>query len=598
MAILFLTNSELKGSTFRSRLINFSGRDTSSDVFSLLVKNNLGTVIKTIEPTVQGNAVLFQLTEIESLSASTYMLEYWGEFVGLGKEMIVYETFTITKVPNDAQKNKNITISATVEIEDVVINLAISNPVVQVIGEGDGTGIVNWDSIQNKPTQFPPEIHNHSFADLQDIPNTFPPENHTHSYNDLNDKPTIPQPVDISGKQDVLVSGTNIKTVNGQGILGSGNIQIDGSGIGTAPATTFNPADNTNASTMKALSTYIFDESQEIAYNLTAVNSYLKPDGSILASTNWRTSEFIEVEEGKTYYYFGKITGTSARAVVGYNSSSVFQSILINGAITSVSGFAFTIPVGTTKIRICSFNDTPLKLSNGLSVGTKIKAEFLPESSVPGNGKITINKTWGAVGTSITSQDVSVGGYQTRILEVFSFTGYLNYGYSGHSLGGQTLTDTSSIINKSTSWVARDVYTMESITNDFKRNIPIGVRADYDNATGILTYFGALRAFKDKIISLNAGARVIVANCLKRNNAGYTSISSNTSGHTILDYEKALLEIALLNDWRFIDQNRESGITDDNLAFTTLDGLHPNNFGYRLVSKVWIREFWLLSKIG
>ena len=35
--------------------------------------------------------------------------------------MIIYETFTITKIPNDAQKNKNITISATVEIEDVVI---------------------------------------------------------------------------------------------------------------------------------------------------------------------------------------------------------------------------------------------------------------------------------------------------------------------------------------------------------------------------------------------------------------------------------------------------------------------------------------------
>ncbi len=32
---------------------------------------------------------------------------------------------------------------------------------------------------------------------------------------------------DISGKQDVLVSGTNIKTVNGATLLGSGNIQIE-----------------------------------------------------------------------------------------------------------------------------------------------------------------------------------------------------------------------------------------------------------------------------------------------------------------------------------------------------------------------------------
>ena len=37
---------------------------------------------------------------------------------------------------------------------------------------------------------------------------------------------------DISGKQDKLVSGTNIKTVNNQSLLGSGNITISGGGSG------------------------------------------------------------------------------------------------------------------------------------------------------------------------------------------------------------------------------------------------------------------------------------------------------------------------------------------------------------------------------
>lgn len=35
---------------------------------------------------------------------------------------------------------------------------------------------------------------------------------------------------DISGKQDVLVSGTNIKTINNESLLGSGNITIQGGG--------------------------------------------------------------------------------------------------------------------------------------------------------------------------------------------------------------------------------------------------------------------------------------------------------------------------------------------------------------------------------
>ena len=39
---------------------------------------------------------------------------------------------------------------------------------------------------------------------------------------------------DISGKQDKLVSGSNIKTINGQSILGSGNITIEGGGGGSS----------------------------------------------------------------------------------------------------------------------------------------------------------------------------------------------------------------------------------------------------------------------------------------------------------------------------------------------------------------------------
>lgn len=35
-----------------------------------------------------------------------------------------------------------------------------------------------------------------------------------------------------SGKQNTLVSGTNIKTVNNQSLLGSGNIEIQGGGVG------------------------------------------------------------------------------------------------------------------------------------------------------------------------------------------------------------------------------------------------------------------------------------------------------------------------------------------------------------------------------
>ena len=36
--------------------------------------------------------------------------------------------------------------------------------------------------------------------------------------------------ISVTGKQDTLISGTNIKTVNNESILGSGNITIQGGG--------------------------------------------------------------------------------------------------------------------------------------------------------------------------------------------------------------------------------------------------------------------------------------------------------------------------------------------------------------------------------
>ena len=53
----------------------------------------------------------------------------------------------------------------------------------------------------------------------------------TTDYNDLTNKPDLSQYAtkeELNGKQDTLISGSNIKTINNQSILGSGNIEIQG----------------------------------------------------------------------------------------------------------------------------------------------------------------------------------------------------------------------------------------------------------------------------------------------------------------------------------------------------------------------------------
>lgn len=91
-------------------------------------------------------------------------------------------------------------------------------------------GTSNWDDITGKP----------EFAEVAT----------SGDYNDLTNKPTIPDvsnlatKAELANKQDQLVSGTNIKTVNGQSLLGNGNIQIEGGGTITVDSTLSTTSEN------------------------------------------------------------------------------------------------------------------------------------------------------------------------------------------------------------------------------------------------------------------------------------------------------------------------------------------------------------------
>jgi hypothetical protein len=79
----------------------------------------------------------------------------------------------------------------------------------------------DYNNLTNKPVLF-----SGNYIDLLDKPLTFIPSTHNHSESDIVNLVT-----DLSGKQEILLSGTNIKTVNGNSLLGSGDVIILG-GLG------------------------------------------------------------------------------------------------------------------------------------------------------------------------------------------------------------------------------------------------------------------------------------------------------------------------------------------------------------------------------
>lgn len=107
----------------------------------------------------------------------------------------------------------------------------------------------------------------------------------------------------LGAKQDTLVSGKNIKTVNGQSLLGEGNIDIEGGGASITVDDTFNP-ESTNPVQNKVI-TAVMNEAQT---TLTALAKQTTPavttadNGKVLAVVNgvW-TAVSIPSAEGASF---------------------------------------------------------------------------------------------------------------------------------------------------------------------------------------------------------------------------------------------------------------------------------------------------------
>jgi len=341
---------------------------------------------------------------------------------------------------------------------------------------------------------------------------------------------------------------------------------------------------------------------------LNTISYYLKNDGTTSGGSTWLTSGFISVVVGDVYKYVGttEISNVAtAAAVIGYNSSNVFVSVILFKENTAF-GVEFTIPAGVSNIRVSSHTSIALQLQKvipliqqtGVSglVALKSAVDTLA-ANIPPGGPILTNKSWTSIGDSITWQDGLVyasttnvaRGYQTLVKEKFIFTSFLNRGWSGYPLSQSG--SNNSILSTLTALGSFDIYTLLVGTNDFKLNIPLGTTSDYLNNTGGTTFFGALRLTIDSLYSKNNNCEIIFLTPLRRNNDNYTSFSTNTASHKLEDYCNAIRYACEREALKLIDLYNYSGITEKNLTIKTKDGLHPNDDGYKLISKPIIQVF-------
>ena len=91
-----------------------------------------------------------------------------------------------------------------------------------------------WSTITSTPTTIAgygiTDAFDGAYGSLTGVPSVFTPDTHNQAWSTITGTPTTISGYGITDAQATLVSGTNIKTINNQSLLGSGNITVAATG--------------------------------------------------------------------------------------------------------------------------------------------------------------------------------------------------------------------------------------------------------------------------------------------------------------------------------------------------------------------------------
>lgn len=245
---------------------------------------------------------------------------------------------------------------------------------------------------------------------------------------------------DVSGKQDTLVSGSNIKTINSQSILGNGNLNIAG-GISNIEMNGSNV--NINNGTAE-LGTVITDVSGKQDTLVSGTNIKTINNTSILGSGNIDTpigitgitmnSTNVSVNNGTADLgtVITDVSGKQDTLVSGVNIKTINnESILGNGNISISGGSSAKIFYGTSstaagtqeKVVVC-----PSFTSSDLADGTLLFVYFNNAHTFNGAPKLNVNSTGAIFVRRIGSTNMARYEWQAGELLTFVYSGSNWYG--------------------------------------------------------------------------------------------------------------------------------------------------------------------------
>ena len=341
---------------------------------------------------------------------------------------------------------------------------------------------------------------------------------------------------------------------------------------------------------------------------ISRIDGYMNSSGSVVSgSQKSGITNKIPVLKGDKFHYVG-VRQPASRCWVAYSiddkaiesdtESTHFTQIELDVEVkenwayiqfSAINNYAQGLKFEVTRI-----TSKEITLSDLIMQNSK-KIEEIENTEVDINKKKKISRgihfcghsIWANNGATYTQYSpFRLEGYQTRILNEFSFNSTQDISSSGKTIKTLYEERISLLTGK-----PGDIYLIDTNTNDSWAfsDEQIGTIDDYDNNTGLDSYYGALRMWVDKINSLTDNDNIIVfANMCKTQ----SQISSEDNTEYINKLHKifnATLEIAYKINAYYVDQNNLVPITDYNYRLCFYDGsTHLNNYGYQIAVEPWL----------
>ena len=187
-------------------------------------------------------------------------------------------------------------------------------------------------------------------------------ESPANTWNVVADTSQLVTQYDITNKQDKLVSGTNIKTVNGNTLLGSGNVSV---GTVTSVGATGGTGISVSPSSITTLGTFTITNTQPHQ----ATNLSLSQSGSVVTLGS-STGTGVTLTAGTNVGFSTSGTNTTINVTGGGGGGTVTSVAIANGGGISVSGSPITTN-GTITLTAADLSDANELQDLSYNAGTR-----------------------------------------------------------------------------------------------------------------------------------------------------------------------------------------------------------------------------------